>query len=214
MGLFKKDKVDESLIVESPQNELIPSPQSLPDNLKEQMKAEIIDSVRLNLNAEKHESHEYREEIIPPVITVGTDLDREDPLSGDLHTKTDKWGFWLEYQGTKGKVFNTEVPQFQFGHIGAILPALRSHVYKYTYDIDEKTGNVKRNGDGSPIILKKERVHLGIELSNLKSRLNLAEDGYARNQQKDVIIGGVGQVDPYTGDRMKEALDFAFGKKR
>ena len=188
------------------------------DNIKSLMQEEFLNAIAektaVRMSAERSETHEYREEVIPPVITIGTDLDKEDPITNDIKTKEDKWGFWIEYQGTKGMIFDTEVPKFQFSHLGTILPNLRNHIYKYTYEIDKNTGCIVRDESGKPKIIKKERVFLIRDLSNLKARLNLAEKGYARNQQKDVIIGGVGQVDPYTGDRMREIAEFAFGKAR
>lgn len=216
MSLFKKDKVDESFqLTNQPETtEIMKSEAALPEIMREDFLNAIAEKVGIKVNAERSESHEYREEVIPPVITVGTDLDKEDEFTGEIKTKKDKWGFWLDYQGTKGKIFDTEVPHFQYGHLGAIIPRMRNKLYHYVYDEDEKTGEINKDSKGNPIIKKKERIHLGIEMSNLKARLNLAEDGYARNQQKDVIIGGVGQVDPYTGDRMKEALQFAFGKRK
>lgn len=212
MGLFKrkkKDEVDERLEI---------TPELVQDGIqggaREAVLNELAHRIGMQLNAERHESHEYREEIIPPVITIGTDIDKVDELTGQITTKQDKWAFWLDYHGTKGRVFASEVPMFQFGHLGAILPNLRKNVYKYTYDINEKTGMVKVGEDGKPIVLKKERVHLAVELSNLKARLNLAEDGYARKQQRDVIIGGVGQVDPYKDDRLRDLLEWGFGKRK
>ncbi len=168
----------------------------------------------LKLKANFSETRTITEEAIPPVITIGTDLDKEDELTHEIKTKQDKWGFWLEYHGTKGKIFDTEVPQMQFGHLGAILPGLRNHVYKYTYDIDEKTGTIKRDSQGKPAILKKTRIHLAVELSNLKARLNLAEGGYARSQQERVIIGGVGQVSPMSEGTMDKAMELMFGKRK
>lgn len=213
MGLFgrkKKDEIDERLEATPVEVE-----SSIKGGVKEAIVNEVAARIGMQLNAERHESHEYREEIIPPVITIGTDLDKVDELTDQVTTKRDKWDFWIDYLGTKGRVFATEVPMLQFGHLGAILPNLRNNVYKFTFDIDKKTGIVKRDKEtGKPIILKKERIHLAVELSNLKARLNLAEGGYAREQQRDVIIGGVGQVDPYKADRLREFVEWGFGKKK
>jgi len=184
----------------------------LQDTFKEQITSEIVN--RLGINLERRDSHEYHEEAVSPVITIGTDLDKEDELTHEIRTKEDKWGFWLEYHGTKGRVQDNEIPQFVYGHSAAVIPNLRNHVYRYTYDIDKATGCVKKDENGKPIVLKKTRVHMATELSNMKARLNLAENGYARNQQKDVIIGGVGQVSPMSESSIDKAMELAFGKKR
>lgn len=210
---FKKSTSEGDVQKEGMYDNVLPTSQ---DNVKALMQEDFLNAIAektaVRMSAERSETHEYREEVIPPVITIGTDLDKEDPLTQEIKTKEDKYGFWLEYQGTKGMIFETEVPKFQFSHLGTMLPTIRNHIYKYTYDIDKETGCVKKDENGKPKIIKKERVFLIRDLSNLKARLNLAEKGYARNQQKDVIIGGVGQVDPYTGDRMRELAEFAFGK--
>jgi hypothetical protein len=181
------------------------------DNLKEQLLSEI--SNRIGISLERRDSHEYHEEAISPVITIGTDLDKEDEISKEIKTKSDKWGLWNEYHGTKGRIFDTEVPQFQFGHVAAITPNLRSHVYRITYAYDDE-GKVKKDTDNKPIILKKIRINLVTELMNLKARLNLAENGYARDQQKSVIIGGVGGVTPITESSFDKLTTAAFGRQK
>lgn len=208
-------KKEETLPVEQVDAELVgqeDEKNTLQDGLKEQITSEIVN--RLGISLERRDSHEYHEEAISPVISIGTDLDKEDELTHEIRTKEDKWGFWLEYHGTKGRVFDSEIPQFQFGHIAAIAPNLRKNVYKFTYDIDEATGEIKRDANGKPLILKKTRIHLSTELSNMKARLNLAENGYARNQQKDVIVGGVGGVSPMSESSIDKAMEFAFGKRK
>jgi len=207
---FVKSKDDEVQPVEAELIEQHNENNAVQSGLKEQITSEIIN--RLGISLERRDSHEYHEEAVSPVITIGTDLDKEDELTHEIRTKEDKWGFWLEYHGTKGKIFDTEVPQFQFGHIAAISPTLRNHVYRYIYDIDEKTGCVKKDPEGKPIVLKKTRVHMATELSNMKARLNLAENGYARNQQKDVIVGGVGGVSTMSETSIDKAMQLAFGK--
>lgn len=209
----RKDTVDESIEV-SPdivsESELKSTVQ---DGFKQAVATEVEEKIRLLLSADRHESHEIKEEIIPPVITIGTELDKVDELTGEIQTKTDKWRLWLEYHGTKGRVSHNEVPMFEYGHMGAILPNLRNMVYRMTYDIDEKTGELKRDSKGKAIVTKKERILLPVELANLKARLNLAEDGYARGQQRDVTIGAVGQVNPYKQDGLKDLTQALFGKR-
>lgn len=182
------------------------------NGLNEQLVSELAN--RLGITLSRRDSHEYHEEAISPVITVGTDLDTEDVLTHEIRTKEDKWGFWIDYHGTKGRIFDTEVPQMMFGHMAAIEPNLISNVYRYTYDIDEETGMVKKDESGKPIIKKRTRIHLATELSNMKARLNLAENAYARNQQKDVIIGGVGQVSPMSESSIDKAMELAFGRRK
>ena len=201
------------VMIEPPQSQLETVLSGLPEPVRNALVEEITRGVSIRLNSEKSETREIREEIVPPVITILTDIDKVNELTGEVTTKTDKWGFWIDHLGTKGRVFFYELPKFQFGHLGAIMPALKRKVYRYTYLYDKK-GVLQRDENGSPIILKKERVHLAVELSNLKARINLAEEGYARKQQEHVIIGGVGQVDPYSENRLKDILDWGFGSGR
>ena len=56
--------------------------ETLPDNLKEQAITEFVQRYGLKLNFERSEERISHEEVIPQVITIGTDLDKEsrDPL--------------------------------------------------------------------------------------------------------------------------------------
>lgn len=212
----KKTETEESKAAELVQSEPL-TPEiisSLPEQVKEQYLSQLAERYGLKLSFDRSELRTTHEEVAPQVITILTDLDHNDPETNESVTNEDKWGFWKDYHGTKGKVFDTEVPQMQFGHLGAIMPALRNKVYKYIYDIDKKTGLVKRDNLDNPVIIKKIRINLIVELSNLKVRNNLAEMGYARGQQERVIIGGIGQVTPMSEGLQDKALDLMFGKRK
>lgn len=185
---------------------------ALQESMKEQITTEVVN--RLGISLERRDSHEYHEETISPVITVGTDLDTEDELTHEIRTKKDAWGRNIEYLGTKGRIFDNEIPQFVFGSLLAVTPNLKNYCYHDVYDRDEETGLLKKDDKGKLVLKKRERINLAVVMMNNKAGLNLAENGYAREQQKDVIMGGVGHVTPMSPSSLDKAMELAFGRKR
>ncbi len=183
---------------------------------------EVVSQVTANLQQYREDytsTHvERKEEVLDPVITELLRVFRDKEELGSEDLATDRWGNPIEIQGAKGNIPLSKIHYIIQSNLGSILPHLVNNVYNIEYKRDEN-GNIVRGDDGKPVIMKKEPVHLSVELKKLELLTYLGVNANRALLQAKVMVGAQGSVspmgiDPMWDSKILSAMDSFFGGKK
>lgn len=167
-----------------------------PEHIKDELLKSVSPDVLKSLSVALSRSEDYTSELIEnrtvedmsPIITILTDIIKQNEETKKLDVLQDDRGIWLDAIGTKGIIPPALMPYNQMANFSAIFTSLQHGVYRVTYDYNED-GSVKRDEQGEPVIVKREAVNMGVTWRNLNQLCNLAYSGNSRTLQAKIFAG-------------------------